>query len=792
MVLLVVATGAPAALGGAVGWTGFVVAACATAGAAVCLATLRGRTAWDEPATVLGVVVGLGMVWTAFQATPLPVTLLRALAPQSVADVETTRALLGLPAATTATLSRDPGSTMAALVLGAGSVAGFVLGWAGAASNEGKWVVRAVGLGAGAVATLTWLHVAVGARLVYGVYEPQEANPVFLGPLLNQNHLAGLMSLGFPVLLSLGLGASGRTSSATWFASAALVGMTGALTPSRSGVAALGLAGVTFAGAHLLRSNRERAPGRAAVALLGTVATVTAVAAAGLLRALQDRDYSKLDLLSASAALAADNFWVGVGRGAFPAAFAERMGGALRFTHPENLLLQWASEWGTPFSALLLLLVGVPVAWALRFDDARHRIGAATGLAAMGVQNQLDFGLELVGIAVVAAMLLGMLARTDTPSQMRIRSVRAGTVATSLVVAASAALVLVGPVLPRASTGLFLATVDDWRGRPDGDRLPRPLFDAVRLHPAEPAVALLAAHASLRQDDASALRWANRTAELAPEWPGPRLVAGTWLLRRGRLEQGLLELSEAEERVPGAAVPVACANLRGHGEATAAAVVGRFGQHEAGRRFLDDLAHCLPVEGVLARRVDEYLLSSGGGRLSGPLVRSMHRAIRAEDRDAVLALVSRLSAWVEDAAAPPAGSVLALARGYVATDRPDTAIRALRVALAAGVNRGALLPMLARAQAASGDLSGMRDTVASLRASTASDASGLARAARLLGTLEESSRNYGRALRAYQDAHGLDPAPSTEAAIRRVRGRLDDRGSRPGRDERNVAVEALR
>jgi hypothetical protein len=107
--------------------------------------------------------------------------------------------------------------------------------------------------------------------------------------------------------------------------------------------------------------------------------------------------------------------WFGVGRGAFESTFPSvRLGrGSVVFTHPENIVTQWVSEWGIPIGLLSL----AALAWALRPSRVRNRpttpVGASCALLALGLQNLVDFSLEVPGIAVCAAILAAIVVGGD-------------------------------------------------------------------------------------------------------------------------------------------------------------------------------------------------------------------------------------------------------------------------------------------------------------------------------------------------------------------------------------------
>ena len=60
-----------------------------------------------------------------------------------------------------------------------------------------------VAVTAGLAAALTGIHSLLNADSLFGIYGPRHATPTILGPLLNPNHLGGLMAIGAVVALGL-------------------------------------------------------------------------------------------------------------------------------------------------------------------------------------------------------------------------------------------------------------------------------------------------------------------------------------------------------------------------------------------------------------------------------------------------------------------------------------------------------------------------------------------------------------------------------------------------------------
>src|SRR5262249_49354127 len=142
--------------------------------------------------------------------------------------------------------------------------------------------------------------------------------------------------------------------------------------------------------------------------------------------------------------------WVGVGRGALEPAFTRvhPASAFVTFSHLENEYVQAVVEWGIPGA----LILAVPLAWlgllaVRRWRDGPPAPASLGGLAVVAIQSNVDFGVELLGLAVpvtvVAATAAYVPLRTlhDT-ALTRARSLRLG----HLVVLAAAAILLGLPI----------------------------------------------------------------------------------------------------------------------------------------------------------------------------------------------------------------------------------------------------------------------------------------------------------------------------------------------------------
>src|SRR5690606_2597013 len=288
-------------------------------------------------------------------------------------------------------------------------------------------------------------HHVTSAEALYGLYQPRFARPRYLAPLLNPNHLSGLLALIAPVCLGLAVHAAGPRRY-LWAGAVVAMVCLSLLIPSRAGTVALAI-GLAVSGALLrvrLPSQRaERKQGtKGSKVPLAPIAVVVACAVV-LVVALNGgkvwRDLSattgdeltaregKLAVWRAAMPLLGEHWLTGVGRGGFEPAFVPLNDGSDTSSHVENEYLQAALDWGIPIAAALGVLFAM-LAWkaARRWRAGPLEAGTLGGLLAPALHNTLDFSLWPPG--VVAPALLGLapvspgrLARRSSPRVARRR-----------------------------------------------------------------------------------------------------------------------------------------------------------------------------------------------------------------------------------------------------------------------------------------------------------------------------------------------------------------------------------
>jgi hypothetical protein len=741
---------APQLLGGVFGWGMSIIAT--LAGVAVILAAWSARRASFGTLVLVALVV---LAWTAVQALPLPRMITGWLQPDALTMADDAARLLGDPAPSWVALSLSPASTRAEIVKGCAMVAAFVAAWLLAVQGRRRAVLVAVAVSITAVAFSALAHLGADAQTVYGLYGPIVTGTPIPAPILNQNHLAGFLSMGVPVIVALGLEAEERGAKVVWLTLAALVSAVTLLAMSRGGVVSLVFGLLCLGALGLLRRRRgQRLAGPLAlvgIALLTVLALGVYLAGEAIYRDFASGDLSKLDLAGRGAVLALEHPWIGVGRGAFSAAFVRDHGAIVRYTHPENFLAQWASEWGLVVAIGLLVAIGTAALSALGSLRSWARAGALAGLVAIAVHDLVDFALELSGVSVVAAALAGA-ALASRPrakiSERRSEQTRAPRiVAAGTGVAALASVVLFGISIDGESAyALERQLTEELRA----GRYPREtLALAVRRHPSEPVFMLLGGAFAIERRDPKAILWLNLAMERAPQWSSPHEEAARYFLLADRHDQAFIEMRAAEERRQGGTVLLAARALRERPE-QADAFVRAARRDAVGVHYLDQTAHYLPLDSAAGSVIDRALASRRD--LLGPRTRAARRALSDRDPERALRELAPLGAQRDT------DLVLLRAEAERAAGRPARAARLLRGAERWSERPEAVLDARAEALAAAGDDDGMRAVADELRRRAAGSSVRLARVWILQGRLEHQLGNDGRAMQAFEQANDLEPA----------------------------------
>jgi O-antigen ligase len=548
---LVAAGVAVFALGGAPRWAQATIAVLI---AIAIVPTLWSRRSFDRISPLVA-LLGIAAALTAIQLVPLPHALVAALDPTGSDLRDDGTSLLGVSLPSTLTLD-VPGSIhgLAFFIILLGVA---VIALRGSTSERGRFFVLAsVALLCGLAAAVVGVHVLLGATELYGFYRPIHTSPHLLGPLINDNHLGSLMAVGTAV--SVGLVIYRRQPvvlRALWLVIICGCGAVALLTASRGAFMAL-IAGVGVALAVSLAQRfasdgqRRTRVGFAANSLsIGVVATCAVVivlyaSAGGIAEQLSGTHLSEVKMPRTKFAawrsamtLVKESPWVGVGRGGFETSFTRvhPASAFIKFSHVENEYLQAVVDWGLPGAILL----GLAATWFLtmafrRWRDGPLTAGALGGVLAVVLQSNVDFGIEMLGVAVpvtaVAATLMYVPMRESSPSSARR--------ALALRLAHIVVLSLCVALLMSART---TSVEEDDRELSDGRPSMTEIAAVVARHPLDYYAYRVAADRMIATGDPNAVRVLNHALRLHPTEAGLHLSAARLLYDTGHLDQSASE-----------------------------------------------------------------------------------------------------------------------------------------------------------------------------------------------------------------------------------------------------------
>lgn len=645
----------------------------------------------------------------------------------------------------------------------------FVLGVLWVREDGHRPLLTTIALVGLACALVAIVHRLLGLEEVYGLYAPRETRGAWhSAPLLNTNHLAGLMVLCTPIAIGLGLDLEDRSRRALWFVAAGVMGMVAVLSLSRGGIAALVLALgllailVIRAGARGTAESEHSALWLV-IGVLGAVAGGAYVAFEAVIEEyLQGDNTSKAAIWAAAWPMLMAYLPFGVGRGAFTdvfAAYDDELGARVIYTHPENLVVQWIADWGV-IGALgaAALVVGI-VLVLVRGSRRAAKVGAMAGAAALVAHNLVDFSLEILGVSLVFVAAVAVLFHGHGRRRVRFRLRLDAWVA-----AAAAAIALLA-----AGGSAIAAQRDLWGGQLDQLRqsaaAEAPSFDeelardAVLERPASFMVPYLAGAAELRSGAGTGLRWFERALELDPDYGLSHLWIARSLAAAGRDPQSLLEYRMAARLDPGLVRTVAreTAARWPRAERLRAVLAGEPPQLELGDRVIAELTRAgheveaRELNAAVLERVPEY---------PPALERAARDALRAEDYDRARELAARIS---EDDVRFP------LVMADVESGRGEAEAASQRIAAAISAypaEEARLLGALTRHRERAGDLDGVREAYDQLEAATGR--AGLDRVLVARGRFEERAGRDAIALRHFQRAATLGAGRPALEGIARV------------------------
>ncbi|ADO69409.1 O-antigen polymerase family protein [Stigmatella aurantiaca DW4/3-1] len=418
----------PLALGGAPSWMPWpLVGFAAVAAVLASVGARRQGRKLHVPLLALPFVAGAGLCLV--QLVPLPPGWLAWVSPEAAALREFALVPLGFPAA--GPVSLDPPATWRELAKSLAYALVFLAAVEVCRSQRSRRRLLATLAFTGAGVALVGLgHAMLGLDLLFGVRTYAHVQPPLVTPFGNPNHLAGFLGLSATVALGLAL-TQERLKRVAFFASAVLSGVGVLLSLSRAGIFFF-LVGQVLVALGVLRQRRPgsgRRPSRSAwgggLAVLlvlcaslgagGYVAWEKLVAEASTARSVETLRRGKVELWPMMAEAAWAFPVLGMGRGAFEAAFPRYQSepNPNTLTHPENAVLQLAAEFGVP-GLVLLAVMGWGFARLLfRRRLERVELAVLAGVFALGLHNLFDFSLELPACAVAALVALATVVRPE-------------------------------------------------------------------------------------------------------------------------------------------------------------------------------------------------------------------------------------------------------------------------------------------------------------------------------------------------------------------------------------------
>lgn len=432
------------------------------------------------------------------------------------------------------------------------------------AQKRGPWPLLMALVGSGvAVSLVTLFTLFAQPSTLFGLYRPQFAERAL--PILNPNTLAAYLNLACFLGLALMLRAKRGQETLLWGSSVTLCLSASSLLASR-GALLSGVLGLLVCALWLWRGQRHS--GRSLLGSTRVLAALAGVTAAGVLLVLgaQARTWSelgshslvKLAVFRGTLRLIGDFPLFGAGRGAFETAFPPYRPAEARlytpnlvFTHPENIFLQWASEWGLPLT-LLAVLGGV---WALRGRtltqaNPRSRGVALIGLLVVLLHTQFDLGSEVPALMLACCVVLGaMYAQPPLAEPGLVRSPR-GRLWLGVVVTL---ILLVAMLHPHRPIELRQTLFDRLRAvssAAEQAAVGEEVVAALKQYPGDPYLLMLASHAWQGRDEARSFRLASRVLERDPDHGPAHLRIAEVLRERGAVAQAMLELSFAVRSWP--------------------------------------------------------------------------------------------------------------------------------------------------------------------------------------------------------------------------------------------------
>ncbi|MCC6338279.1 MAG: O-antigen ligase family protein [Myxococcales bacterium] len=484
------------------------------------------------------------------QLLPLPPGLLALVSSPAAELREFALVPLGLERWRPVTMDAPSTARAVARIIGLGSMVLVALEL-GRQGHVRRRLLSVLALSGVSVAVCGFGHLLANAESLFGVHHFYAPVPL-LTPFGNTNHLAAWLTLTGTVALGLALDAKSRDGAIGWGAAAFACGVGVFLSYSRGGigtfVATWGLVGAAVLARKGggIRSVLPWVAIAATVAFAGLLSFEQLLARAETLSSVEKLRATKVELwpMLWRGALA---YWpVGLGLGAFELGFARFQDQQLdvTFTHPENLVLQWASEAGLPLTVMLgavVFVLSVRVrrnTWELPLERT-----AMIAVAGVLLHDLFDFSLELNALAAGVAITAGLVCAVGRDTEGRVAVRRAGPVASVTLTAGSLLAALAGTPAHPAAEKALAGAIQSGQGV---ETVRVQAIAAIDRHPADWVLyANAGAEIARRGQPLEALAWVNRLLFLRPADARAHIAAAQALMRLGKSRQALIELKTA-------------------------------------------------------------------------------------------------------------------------------------------------------------------------------------------------------------------------------------------------------
>ncbi len=512
-----------------------------------------------------GLVLLGATAYTALQLVPLPIGLLGCIAPTTSEILK--NSLAGVGGVRFHPISLDPGATAWEVLKLGTCTAVFLISHNHLRHRRDRTkILAAVAVAAVSLALVGLVGAAAAPGRPLMFYTPPAGKAIGLitTSFVNPNHGAAFLTMG--LLLALGLASATRELQRRmlWTVAGVMAGTGVFLTLSRGGIASLAIGMATLGVLLTRRASAEprRVLPRLTVTLVA-LAVIVGVAAwlahdrivlefQHLIGESDSLNLGKIGLLPSATTMLAENPFVGVGRGAFMTTFPRYLEDSQfhgrTHSHLENQYLQLATEWGLIVAVIVIAAsMFALIVWLRRGKGDPIMAAAGASLVALAAHNFVDFNLELLGLAVPAAAIAGILSASSPHSKKAESSSwfqARGMQCTPL------ALVLCGGIV--ISAGLLVslwppsAAEDERQLHSLSQSSPRPsalvkmASATIRRRPAGFVPhAVIAGMLARRGELREALRWHNRALYLHPHHPGLHIEAGHTLMRLSRTRRVL-------------------------------------------------------------------------------------------------------------------------------------------------------------------------------------------------------------------------------------------------------------